>query len=112
MDKNKKATINLINKKDSFNTKITLNLKEILKDSQRISNIHPFLDEPNLRGIYCPSINNGWKKFEKSKLRIAFNVLSIKKMDVCPVYISKHNSNCEKQIIFLMIPKKKDNIIL
>ena len=108
MDKNKKSTINPINKKDkNSNTKITLNLKEILKDSQRISNIHSFLDESNLRGIYCPSINNGWKKFEKSKLRIAFNVLSIKKMDVCPVYISKHNSNCEKQIIFFNDSKEK-----
>ena len=27
-------------------------------------------------------------------------------MDICPVYISKINSDCKKQIILLMIPNK------
>ena len=36
-----------------------------------------------------------------------------KKIEICPAYISKTISNCEKQIILLMIPKKKkDGIIL
>ena len=26
-------------------------------------------------------------------------------MDICPAYVSKHNSNCEKQVIFLMVSK-------
>ena len=29
-----------------------------------------------------------------------------------PVYVSKHNSNSEKQVILLMIPTEKDGIIL
>ena len=35
-------------------------------------------------------------------------------MELCPAYISKINSNCEKQIILLMIPnvEKNDGIIL
>ena len=33
-------------------------------------------------------------------------------MDVCPAYISNDNSNCEKQIILLLIPKEKDNVML
>ena len=57
--------------------------------------------------INYPSGNNDWKKSERNKLTIALNVLSIKKIDVCPVYISKHNSNCEKQIIFFNDSKEK-----
>ena len=35
-----------------------------------------------------------------------FNMLKI-----CPVYVSKHNSNRQKQVILLMIPTEKDCII-
>ena len=28
-----------------------------------------------------------------------------KKEKICPVYVPKHSSNCEKQVIVLMIPK-------
>ena len=46
---------------------------------------------------------------------IAFNVLYIKEREIYPAYISKINSNCEKQIILLMISfdeKKEIGIIL
>ena len=33
-------------------------------------------------------------------------------MDICHSYVSKHDSNCEKQIIFLMIQMENDGIIL
>ena len=63
--KSKKATINLINKKDNkcfqCTTTITLNLKEY----QRISKIDPSIDKSNLEGINYPSGNNGWKKLKK-----------------------------------------------
>ena len=42
--------------------------------------------------------------FEKSNLTIALNVLYAKKEKVYLAYVSKHNSNREKQVIFLMIP--------
>ena len=29
---------------------------------------------------------------------------TLKKKKVCPAYVSKHNSNCEEQVILLMIP--------
>ena len=32
---------------------------------------------------------------------------TIKKPEICPAYISKINSDCEKQIIILMIPNKE-----
>ena len=34
---------------------------------------------------------------------IALNVLYIKEKEICSAYISEINSNCEKQIILLMI---------
>ena len=63
MDKNKKATINLTNKKDNkcFQCTVTVTL-----------NLH-------------------------------LNVLYVKK-EIYPAYVSKHNSNHEKQVILLMIP--------
>ena len=36
------------------------------------------------------------KRFEKSNLTNAFNVLYIKKMEIYPAYYSKINSNCGK----------------
>ena len=38
---------------------------------------------------------------------IIVNILYIKEKEICPAYISKINSNFEKQIILLMIPKEE-----
>ena len=38
---------------------------------------------------------------------MALNILYIKEKEICPAYISKVNSNCEKQIIILMIPNEE-----
>ena len=35
------------------------------------------------------------------------NVLHIKEIEICPTYISKIHSDCEKQIILLMIPNEE-----
>ena len=35
------------------------------------------------------------KKFEKNNTKIALNILHAKKEKMYPVYILKHNSNCE-----------------
>ena len=57
--KNKKATINPINKKDNkcFQCAITvaLNYEEIKKDPQRITKIIPFINRYNWEGIFFPS---------------------------------------------------------
>ena len=45
-----------------------------------------------------------WKKFGKYNITIALNVLYAKKKNIYPVCVSKHHSNCEKQVIFSMIP--------
>ena len=54
-----------------------------------------------------PSKIDDWKTFEKNNLIIALNILYIKEEKICPAYISKTSSNCEKQIIFLMIPNEE-----
>ena len=42
--------------------------------------------------------------FEKNNPTIASNISYIIEKEICPAYISKINSNCEKQIILLTIP--------
>ena len=57
-----------------------------------------------------PSKIDDWKLFEKSNPTITLNVLYIKERDMHPAYITKINSSCEKQIIFLMIPNEEKEI--
>ena len=47
------------------------------------------------------------EKTKSNNLTIAFNILYAKKEKVYLVYVSKHNSNGEKQVILLMIPNGK-----
>ena len=84
--KNKKATINPINKKDEKKIKcfqyaitVTLNHEEIKKDLQRITKVKPFINKYKWEGINFPSENNDWEKFEKNNQAIALIVLYAKK---------------------------------
>ena len=70
-----------------------LNYEEIKKDLQRITKI-----KNNF-----PSQKDDWRKFEKNNVTIALNVLYAKKEKIYLAYVSKHNSNREKQVILLMI---------
>ena len=92
--KSKKATINLINKKDKkcfqYTITVALNHEEIAKHSQRISKIKPFINK------YDWKERNFQKKIEKNTVTIALNVLYAKKEKIYPAYISRHNSNREK----------------
>ena len=38
---------------------------------------------------------------------MALNILYIKQKEICLAYVSKLNSNCEKQIIWFMIPTEE-----
>ena len=57
--------------------------------------------------INYPSKIDDWKTFEKNNPTIARNILHAKEKEICPAYISKINSNCQKQVILLMIPKEE-----
>ena len=95
--KNKKATINLFNKKDNkcfqYDVKVVLNHKEIKKDLQRIAKIKPFINIYNWEGINLTSEKDDWKIIEKNYVTIAFNILYFKKEKIFPAYVSKHTSN-------------------
>ena len=48
------------------------------------------------------------KKNEKNNETIDLNVLHANKEKIYPAYISKHNSNYEKQVIPLMVPNEEE----
>ena len=63
--KNKKATINSINKKDNrcfqYPVTVLLNHEKIKNDPQRITKIKPFINKYNWEGINFPSEQDDWK---------------------------------------------------
>ena len=109
--KNKKATINPINKKDNkcfqYAVTVSLNHEKIKKDPYRITKIKPFINKCNWEWINFPSEKVYWEKFEKNNVKISLNALHAIKAKIYPVYVSKHNSNREKQVILLMIPNEE-----
>ena len=57
-------------------------------------------------------LNRNWtlEKIWKKNLKITLNIQHNKEKEICPVYISKINSNREKQITLLIITNvQKDN---
>ena len=87
---------------------VPLNYEETESHPERVSNIKSFMNKYNWDGIKYSSKIDDWKTFEKNNKRIALNVLYIKEMEICPAYISKLNSNCEKQIVLLMISNEEN----
>ena len=47
------------------------------------------------------------KEFEKIDLKIVFSILHAKKDKIYSVFVSKHNSNQENQVVLLMISNGK-----
>ena len=88
--KNKKATVNPINKKDNqcfqYAVTISLNHEEIEKDPQRIMKINPFINRYNWEGINHPSEKDDWKKIEKNNVTVALHVLFKKKEHIMPMF--------------------------
>ena len=104
--KNKKVTINPINKKDKkcfqYVITVALNHEEIKTDPEKIK-IKRFANEYKWGGIHFPSEKNNWKKTEKDNVTTAPKALYAEKEEKYLAYVSKCNSNCEKQVILLMI---------
>ena len=108
--KEKKATINPKNTDDKciqYAATVVLNYQEIKSNPERVSVIKPFINKYNWNGINYPSKIDYWKTREKNNPTVAFNILYTKEKEICPAYISKINSNCDKQIILLIIPKEE-----
>ena len=102
--KKKKATINPKNADDrcfQYAVTVTSNYEETESQPERVSNIKPFMNKYNWKGIYYPSKIDDWKTFEKNNPTIALNILHIKEKEICAAYISKINSNCEILLVNL-----------
>ena len=80
---------------------VASNYGEIKSHPERI--FKPFTSKYKWKGLNYPSKIDDWKTFEKNNPIIALNILYVKQKEICPAYISKINSNCEKQILLLMI---------
>ena len=79
-------------------------MKKLKKDPQRITKNKPFVNKYNWEGVNFSSKKDDWKKFEKNNVIIALNVLYAKKVKIYTAYVSKHSSDRENHVVFLMIP--------
>ena len=81
MNKKEKATTNSKKQGDKcfqYAATVTLNYEEIQCNPENISNIKPFVNKYNSKGINYPSEIDDWKKFEKYNLASALNLLYTK----------------------------------
>ena len=104
---NKRATISPKNKDKCFQYSITvaLNHQNIENHPERISNIKPFIDKYNWKGIDFPAGIKDWKKFERNNKTIALNILFVphNEKTINLAYKSKYNRKRENQVVLLMI---------
>ena len=97
--KSKNPTRNPKNEDDKcfqYAATIALNYREIESHFERVSNVKPFINKYNWKGINYPSKIDDWKIFEKNNQTIALNILYTKEKDILSAYISKHNSTRKK----------------
>ena len=105
---NKRATINPKNKDNKcFQYLITaaLNHQNFGNHPERISNIKPFIDQYNWKGIDFPAGIKDWKKFEQNNKTIALNILCVphNTKTINLAYKSKYNRKRKNQVVLLMI---------
>ena len=84
--KNRKTTINLINKKDNkcFQYVVTVAFNHEKEPK-------PFRNKYKWEGIWFPSERDYWKKNEKNNIAIALNALIAKNEKVYLAYVSKYH---------------------
>ena len=102
LDKKEKYENKIINPKNAdykcfqYPVTVALNYGEIKWNPERVSNIKPFTNKYNWKITNYPIKIDDWKTFEKNNRTIALSILYIKEKELCPAYISKHNSTREK----------------
>ena len=77
------------------------------KKSTKNNKIKPFINKYKWQKIHFSSGKDDWKKIKKNNVTIVLHVLYAKKENIHPNYVSKNDSNHEKQVILLMIPNKE-----
>ena len=102
--KDKKSTINPINKDFQYAVTLALNLDKIRKNPQRISKVKPLIGQYNWKDIDFPATSKDWKKIELNN-EIALSILYVphNTRKIHAAYKSKHNLTRENQITLLMI---------
>ena len=85
------------------------------KHPQKISELKPYINQYNWKGIKFLSDKEDWKKLKQNNMGIAWNIFFAphNKKEICHAYISKYNHKHKNQAILLMIMMMvKDGIIL
>ena len=110
--KNKKVTLNPIDKKRKQMLSIRSNNHvkswKNRKNPERITKIKAFINKYKWERVNFQSEKDNWKEFEKNNTTTSLNFLYAKKEKITRAYVSKHNLNCKKQVIFLKIPNDKE----
>ena len=82
---------------------LALNHEEIKWNPERVSNIKPFMNKYNWKGINYPQKIDDWKTFEKNNLTIAVNILFIKEKEIRPAL---------KSLLMIKIIEKLGKIVI
>ena len=86
-------------------------LHKIMKKSnqiQAVSNIKPFINKYNWKGINYPSKIDNWKTFEKNNPTIALNILYIKEKGTSSALSYNISLSYKISQILIRIKKKKN----
>ena len=94
--------INTDDKCFQYASTVALNQEETESHPERVLNIKPFKNKCNWKVINYSSKIDDWKTFEKNNSTISLNILYIKEKEICPAYVSKVVSNCEKKIMLMI----------
>ena len=90
MNKNKKYTINPLNNDNKcfqYSIIISLYHKEIKNNSERISKIKPFINNPNWENINFPPEEQGYKTFEMNNKSVTSNILQVNEQNKKVIFI-------------------------
>ena len=82
-----------------------LHYQTIKANPEIISKLKAYINQYNWEDIKFQSDKEDWKKFEQNNKEISLNILFVlhNKKEIEPVYTSKYNYKCKKQVILLMI---------
>ena len=111
---NKRATINPKNKDNKcfqYSITVALNHQNIENHPERISNIKPFIDKHDWKGIHFPAGIKDWKKFKKNN-KVALNILCAPSNNTKTINLickSKYNRKRKNQVVLLMITDNKQS---
>ena len=111
---NKRATMNPKNNDNKcfqYSITVALNHQKIENHPERMSNIKPFIDKYNWKGIDFLARINDWKKFEENKKDVSINILYVptNTKTINLAYKSEYNLTHENKVVLLMTTNDKQS---